>query len=68
MISIILLSVGSLKTTLFSLLVNRGKLPDSSKLLEADDIIKLKRCILGAKVSIVADRFIQYKEQVDVFS
>ncbi|XP_029199866.1 glycogen [starch] synthase-like [Acropora muricata] len=26
-----------------------GKLPDSSKLLEADDIIKLKRCILGAK-------------------
>jgi len=28
----------------------RGKLPDGNKLLEADDIIKLKRCILGAKV------------------
>ncbi|KAJ7381674.1 Glycogen [starch] synthase, liver [Desmophyllum pertusum] len=26
-----------------------GKLPDGNKLLEADEIIKLKRCILGAK-------------------
>lgn len=29
---------------------NRGKLPDGAKLLDADEIIKLKRCILGAKV------------------
>lgn len=29
---------------------NRGKLPDGTKLLDADEIIKLKRCILGAKV------------------
>ena len=31
----------------------RGKLPDGSKLLEADEIIKLKRCILGAKVTLL---------------
>lgn len=30
---------------------NRGKLPDGAKLLDADEIIKLKRCILGAKVT-----------------
>ena len=30
---------------------NRGQLPDGNKLLEADEIIKLKRCILGTKVS-----------------
>ena len=35
----------------FFFLQNRGKLPDGNKLLEGDDIIKLKRCILGAKVS-----------------
>lgn len=29
----------------------RGKLPDGAKLLDADEIIKLKRCILGAKVT-----------------
>lgn len=32
---------------------NRGQLPDGNKLLEADEIIKLKRCILGTKVSDV---------------
>ena len=36
----------------FACFKNRGKLPDGSKLLEADDIIKLKRCILGAKVGL----------------
>ena len=31
---------------------NSGSLPDGNTLLEADDIIKLKRCILGTKVTI----------------
>ena len=29
----------------------RGKLPDTSKLMTADDIVRLKRCILGAQVT-----------------
>ena len=43
----------SVKTSIPLLLFgNSGSLPDGNTLLEADDIIKLKRCILGTKVTI----------------